>query len=350
MVTKRGRKVSVHLPDWLPERLRREGPERTAMPYVSILVWYVFNVSVVLSNKWIFTFLPMPTGLTLLHQTTGFVLSTLILALKPTAEEDDKGKDEKTSRMDRLVAMLPVAMANTGAMYFSNLSMKYASAPFTQTIKSIVPALTYLIYKFYHKRQYTWQHDMALILVCAGVVVASSADVDLNVMGLSTALVASVFTATNTVLANDRTKRLSPLESMNVMAPYSIAVLIPIWYSTEYDTLEKYWDQVFNPATFSMLMAHGVLVFMLNFVSQFKNAVVSPVLGTCSGNMKVVFIYIFSWMLLGTELNMYIWLGSCMTIGGGMWYGLLTEGFDMVALLTGKGAMPESGEDDKKGK
>merc|ERR1711934_313186 len=159
-------------------------------------------------------------------------------------------------------------------------------------------------------------------------------------MGLSTAIVASCFTATNTVLANDRTKRLSPLESMNVMAPYSIAVLIPIWYNTEYEILDKYWDQVFNPATFSMLLAHGVLVFMLNFVSQFKNAVVSPVLGTCSGNMKVVFIYIFSWMLLGTELNLYTWIGAGMTIGGGMWYGLLTEGFDMVALLTGKGAMP----------
>jgi len=54
--------------------------------------------------------------------------------------------------MQRLITMFPVALANTGAMYFSNLSMKYASAPFTQTIKSCVPALTYLIYKLYHKR------------------------------------------------------------------------------------------------------------------------------------------------------------------------------------------------------
>ena len=86
-------------------------------------MWYVFNVSVVLSNKWIFTFLPMPTGLTLMHQespyhnhawkqppvvlschllpllplsspelsccllqTTGFILSTIMLSLRTPSE------------------------------------------------------------------------------------------------------------------------------------------------------------------------------------------------------------------------------------------------------------------------
>jgi len=148
-------------------------------------------------------------------------------------DDDDKAKTIPPTRYARLVNMFPVALANTGAMYFSNLSMKYASAPFTQTIKSCVPALTYLIYKFYHKRTYTWQHDAALLSVCAGVLVASSADVDLNVIGLVTAILASMMTASNTVLANDRTKKLSPLEAMNVMAPYSIAMLLPVWYNTE---------------------------------------------------------------------------------------------------------------------
>lgn len=326
LMMKRGRAVSIHLPEWLPESLRKPGPLRTAMPYTAILVWYVFNVSVVLSNKFIFTYLPMPTGLTLLHQTTGFVISSVLLAVRKNDPEDDSPKTVPQSRGERLVTMFPVALANTGAMYFSNLSMSYASAPFTQTIKSCVPALTYLIYKLYHKRTYTWQHDCALLSVCAGVLIASSADVTLNLMGLTTAILASMMTATNAVLGNDRTKKMSPLESMNVMAPYSIAMLLPIWYSTELETLDKYWDEVFNVKAFSLLMLHGVLVFMLNGVSQFKNAVVSPVLGTCSGNMKVVLIYVFSWMLLGTELNFYIWIGSSLTIGGGIWYGLLQEG------------------------
>lgn len=259
--------------------------------------------------------------------------------------------------MERMLAMLPVAAANTLAMYFSNQSMKLASAPFTQTIKSIVPAMTYLIYKFYHKRTYDWQHDAALCLVCGGVFVASSADMDLNLLGLATALLASACTATNSVLSNDRLRSLSPLEAMNVMAPYSIAILAPMWYMTEMEILTsgvgkdgtKYWDKVFKPDTMLLLLAHGLWVFMLNFVSQFKNACVSPVLGTCSGNMKVVFIYIFSWMLLGTELNIYIWIGSSMTIAGGVCFGLLKEGFDVFGIITGR-PTAEITIEEKKGK
>jgi len=285
-----------------------------------------------------------------MHQTTGFVLSSIMLSMKSDPEDGQKNKD---GRMARLVAMFPVALANTCAMYFSNLSMMYTSAPFTQTVKSIVPVLTYLIYKFMYSRQYSRQHDMALLCVSAGVVIASSAEVSMNVLGLATAIVASMCTAMNTVLSNDRTKKLSPLEAMNVMAPYSIAMLLPVWYNTEYDKLMTYWDQVFNVQVFTMLMLHGVVVFMLNAVSQFRNAVVSPVLGTCSGNMKVVLIYVFSWLLLDTELNIYIWIGSTLTIGGGVAYGLLNEGFDIWGILTGTAKAEESDapqQDSKKSK
>ena len=82
-------------------------------------------------------------------------------------------------------------------------------------------------------REYSRQHDASLTLVCAGVLVASSADLDFNIAGLTTALFASVFTASNVVLGNDRTKKLDPFEALNVMAPYSIAMLLPIWYATD---------------------------------------------------------------------------------------------------------------------
>merc|ERR1711907_494821 len=73
---------SIHIPDWLPSWLRRPGPLRNVLPYASILVWYVFNMSVVLSNRWIFTELPLPTSLTLLHSFTGLTVSTILLATR----------------------------------------------------------------------------------------------------------------------------------------------------------------------------------------------------------------------------------------------------------------------------
>ena len=61
------RKASIHIPEWLPRRFQKTGMAQTVLPYASILVWYCFNMTVVLSNRWIFTHLPLPTSLTLLH-------------------------------------------------------------------------------------------------------------------------------------------------------------------------------------------------------------------------------------------------------------------------------------------
>ena len=61
-VSKRSRKVSLHLPAWLPLFLKREGPVQDAMPYIAIVVWYCFNLSVIFTNKLIFKYFPFPTG------------------------------------------------------------------------------------------------------------------------------------------------------------------------------------------------------------------------------------------------------------------------------------------------
>lgn len=41
------------------------------------------------------------------------------------------------------------------------------------------------------------------------------------------------------VLSNDRTKKLDPLVTVNTMAPYSICILLPVWYSTEFEAVQE---------------------------------------------------------------------------------------------------------------
>lgn len=304
------------------------------LPYAAILVWYGFNMSVVLSNRWIFTKLPLPTSLTLLHSVTGLTVSSVMLATKPTwsklfgieSSDDTVAAPSNENPREKLMAFLPVAVSLTGNNYFSNLSMRFASAPFTQTIKAIVPVVTMLVYYLYAGRKYTRGHYVAMIFVVSGVFIASYAEVSLNYAGLAAALIASVFTALKVVLSNDRTKKLDPLVTVNTMAPYSIVFLLPVWYSTEMEQMAA-MEQSQLMAWVPLLLAHGILVLALNLVTFFTMAVNSPTTMTCCGNMKVMFVYVLSWMLLGTDLGFWQLVGATLTILGGLTFGLLQEGY-----------------------
>jgi len=333
----RQRERSIHIPDWLPAFLSKPGPLRNLLPYMAILVWYCFNMSVVLSNRWIFTQLPLPTSLTLLHSVTGLVVSTLLLATRPRwgkwlsmeGSDDADKPPSRESAFTKVAAFLPVAISLTGNNYFSNLSMRFTSAPFTQTIKAIVPVVTMLVYYLYAGRQYERSHYLAMSLVVSGVFIASAAEVSLNYLGLGAALIASVFTALKVVLSNDRTKKLDPLVTVNTMAPYSIVLLIPVFYSTELDAVLA-MDREALVTWLPLLFAHGLLVLALNLVTFFTMAVNSPTTMTCCGNMKVMFVYILSWFFLGTELGLQQLVGASLTIFGGVCFGLLQEGYRIV--------------------
>jgi len=310
------------------------------LPYASILVWYCFNMTVVLSNRWIFTHLPLPTSLTLLHSLTGLIVSTILLATKPywrrilQLEEPDQlnGTSAATETpLLRVLSFLPVAISLTGNNYFSNLSMRYASAPFTQTIKAIVPVLTMVVYYLHGGRTYSMSHCIAMMFVVLGVFVASYGEVTLNVLGLAAALVASVFTALKVVLSNDRTKKLDPLVTVNTMAPYSIVFLIPVWYGSEMTKMIEMQEEVLR--WLPLLLAHGLLVLSLNLVTFVAMACNSPTSMTCCGNMKVMFVYILSWAFLGTDLNMFHWVGAFFTISGGICFSLLQQGIDPKSLF-----------------
>lgn len=153
----------------------------------------------------------------------------------------------------------------------------------------------------------------------------------MNIHGLIAALIASVFTALKVVLSNDRTKKLDPLVTVNTMAPYSICILLPVWYTTEMASCQEKQSEVL--AWLPLLLGHGLLVLALNLVTFFTMAVNSPTTMTCCGNMKVMFVYILSSIFLGTELQAIQMVGAGCTIIGGVCFGLLQEGYDVLQMI-----------------
>lgn len=333
--------------------LKREGPAQEAMPYVAIVVWYCFNLSVIFTNKRIFKHFPFPTGITMMHELLGFAFTSFLLSLDSSEEKTSQRKHPTSTRWDRMKAILPIAAAVTGNNYFSNMAIQSSGVAAAQTVKAIVPVFTLLIYKVFHGREYGLANYLAVGCVFGGVVLATCGDTTLTVAGVSAGVMASLCSAFKVVFANATTKKLNPLEASNLMAPYNIAMLAVVFYFTELTIMHQYTEELLTPTCVGLMLMHGLLVFGLQQAGIFSTAVNSPVIQTTAGNMKLVLVYIFAWLLHGEEMGISKQVGCVLTLVGGAWYGLLHQGFrtvsDVLTALRGHEApLRKQGDDDAK--
>merc|ERR1711871_1177521 len=228
-------------------------------------------------------------------------------------------------------ALFPVAAAVTGNNFFSNWSIQASSVATAQTVKAIVPVFTLVIYKLYHGRNYGQANYLAVGLVFGGVVVATSADSTLTAEGVMAGVLASTCAAFKVVFANKTTKSLNPVEASNSMAPYNISMLLVAFYLTEASQIPQYLNSLLTLQTLVLGLLHGILVFGLQQSGIFSTAVNSPVIQTTAGNMKLVLVYLFAWLLHGDVMGPAKLIGCLLTLVGGIWYSFLQRGFLSIA-------------------
>ena len=170
---------------------------------------------------------------------------------------------------------------------------------------------------------------MAVGLVCGGVLVATAADASLSLVGGGAGAMAAVCSAFKVVFANAQTKRLTPIEASNSLAPYNLLILGTLFYYKESSLLfnSPISHSMLTPKIFSVCLMHGVFVFGLQQVGTFSTAVNSPVIQATAGNMKLVLVYGIAWFLYGEPLSLSKQFGCVLTLIGGLWYSFLQQGF-----------------------
>ena len=110
------RAKSVHLPPWLPEFLLKEGAMRDLMPWAAILVWYLFNLTVIFINKQIFKHYPFPTTMALVTELIGWGITTGCLRLRIGK---GSSKPQGLSFCQTAMSVLPIAVSVSGNNFFS---------------------------------------------------------------------------------------------------------------------------------------------------------------------------------------------------------------------------------------
>jgi len=281
------RSLSVrNYPIWVPLRFHQWW-----LSYVAILVWYGFNMTLVLSGKFIFaTLKPPPAFLTTLHVITGFVLSSVILYMRKK-----EGKPETiVEKISKIREFAGSAIFFALNIYLSNLCTQLSSnASFTAAIKALTPVVTFFLYLAINRRAFTKNKLMqlgAIMVVIGGVLLNASSDDNWSYSSLAVGLGATVCCSLMAITQTAGLQKNDPMEALNAQAPTVIACVATISVFTESDRVAL-WIANAEWSSIAVLQCHGLLAFCLNIVGGACAGVTKPVQKTIFGNLKVAFIY-----------------------------------------------------------
>eukprot|EP01100_Stratorugosa_tubuloviscum_P003465 TRINITY_DN1844_c4_g1_i1.p1 TRINITY_DN1844_c4_g1~~TRINITY_DN1844_c4_g1_i1.p1 ORF type:complete len:320 (-),score=73.87 TRINITY_DN1844_c4_g1_i1:144-1103(-) len=285
-----------------------------------IILWFIPNVTTVILNKYIFRDLEFifPLSLTFIHMFICFIGAFLCLRVFKFFNYNPIPFFEEV-----IPHILPLSALFCLNIVLGNISLRWVPVSFMQTVKSLVPAFTFLLQITYFRdssnRNFTIY--LTLIPIVGGVAIASYTEVNFNVIGFVAALIASLITALQAVVSGKLLKQqLDPINLIFYMAPFSAIMLLPFVYYKEYDdiiTNWKYRDDIYSHLT---LIISGIVALLLNITQFLVIQKTSALTATVSGNLKVVLSITLSVLIFKNQITFINGFGCAIAILGVFWY------------------------------
>jgi drug/metabolite transporter (DMT)-like permease len=199
-----------------------------------------------------------------------------------------------------------------------NVSLKFVPVSFMQTVKSAVPAFTYVFQACLGQRVFELDLAGSLVPIVFGVMLATWTEVNFNLIGFLCALTASVTTAIQSIVSSLLLTGPLKMDSVNLvyhLAPISVLLLMPFVYWFEWQSVVERAD-ILTPTLIFMLTLSSAVAFALNFSVFYAIKHSSTLTFTVAGNLKVVFVIAISVAIFRNEITIVNALGIITTIVG----------------------------------
>lgn len=291
------------------EHFSRQGLETA----VVVALWFVFNISLANFTKWLYMFgeicldgpgkrctlYKFPLAITVVHMIFSWaVCHVQIYYVRKSAKG---GPDLSMEQRIKKVAPLAACFALSVAM--GNLSLKYIFPSFNQMLGAMSPLITVLLAVILPPRKrynaWTW---LSMPVICGGLVVCTTKEVNFHSLGAFFAVGATVLRALKSIMQGrllDSSEKMDSVTLLYYMAPFSAALLFGI--SLVLEGVEPYtllmpklrWslNDELTPVTgvmhvVGLLLASGFNAWALNVMNFLVTAYTGPVTLQVLGNVK----------------------------------------------------------------
>jgi len=288
-----------------------------------IFCWYTVNVATVILNKYIFKSMLFlfPVSLTAIHMltcTVGCYIAIHWVKLVPWQEKEWSFK---------LQRVLPLAVLFVTNIVLGNVSLRWVSVSFMQTIKSSVPVWTVILQTIFLGKKFHQLIYVSLIPTVGGVMLASWTEAEFDVTGFWAALFASIITAAITVVSGILlVVKLDSINLLHLMAPISFLMLVPACvYTGELEGIIYNWYPTCTSADITILFVSGLIAFLLNVSTFLVIGATSALSFNIAGNFKVILSILFSVIIFHTNISFLNGMGIAAAIVGVAFYNYVRQ-------------------------
>ncbi|KAK4251114.1 triose-phosphate transporter family-domain-containing protein [Corynascus novoguineensis] len=334
--------------DDVERQLEKPPPvERSVHAVFYIASWIFFSNLTILFNKWIIDSrgFRYPVILTCWHLIFA-TIATQVLARTTTLL--DGRKKVKMNGRTYLRAIVPIGLLYSASLVCSNMVYLYLSVAFIQMLKAAAPVAVLLTSWAWGVEEPSLKRFLNILLIVAGVALASFGEIDFSLAGFLFQLGGIVFEAMRLVmiqvLLSGDTQKMDPLVSLYYYAPVCAVMNIIIAIGSEANN--------FNPADlaiagYGLLLLNAIVAFMLNVSSVFLIGKTSGLVMTLTGILKNILLVIISVMIWHTTISWMQFLGYAIALAGLVYYSL---GWEQIVLLSqAVWAFAKGGVDDYQG-
>lgn len=281
----------------------------TALPAISF--WIFMSCSVILFNKALYVGpFPHPLTLTMIHMTFATVATT-VLRLTGRLHVPQLGWEFWTRNV------LPIGVLYAGSLGFSNIAAIHLSVSFIQMVKAITPFITLAISIAMRMEEPSRALAVVVTLMCVGVGIASYGEILFDSWGLTAQLIsitteAARLVVTQKLVQAQLPKGASPLVSVSLFAPASLAFLAPIALYKEPGALTK----LLSAGTGLTVLANTGTAFMLNVAVVILVQQTSGLTLTLAGIIKDILLIVVSIWLFGNPITTVQVVGYTLALFG----------------------------------
>ncbi|KAI9712175.1 MAG: UAA transporter [Chrysothrix sp. TS-e1954] len=289
----------------------------TSTKLTYLAVWFILNLTLTLYNKAVLGAFPYPLLLTAIHCTCVAIGCSIWLLFSGSPLRKLSSKSQ--------IILTAFSVLFTANVAMSNISLKLVSVPFHQTIRSLCPLFTVLIYRLFFSRAYSNATYASLIPIIVGVALATYGDYSFDKLGFSLTIFGAILASVKSIMTNrilTGNLALPTLELLLRMSP--LATIQSVIYAYFTGELSRFIGHVTHAGLSQMLilsvLGNGVLACVLNISSLSTNKAAGALTLTVAGNVKQCLTILLGIICFNVPVYLANGIGMLVTLIGGAIY------------------------------
>ncbi|XP_045473898.1 solute carrier family 35 member E1 homolog [Harmonia axyridis] len=279
--------------------------------------WYIVSSSNNVIGKMLLNDFPYPMTMTMVQLLSITVFSEPFFNILGVR----KYSDMSWKYYFRLI--VPLAFGKFTSSVFSHVSIWKVPVSYAHTVKATMPLFTVLLSRIILGESQTCQVYLSLVPIITGVAIATLTEVSFDMMGLISALVATLGFSLQNIFSKKvlHDTGIHHLRLLHILGRLALCMFLPIWIYCDFFTLLGDKTVTYHDyRILGLLLADGTLNWLQNIIAFSVLSIVTPLTYAVANASKRIFVIAASLFVMGNPVSFTNVFGMMMAIVGVLYY------------------------------